>query len=106
MPPVYSVDKVASAVVRAARAPKDEIVIGRIGKAMVRQHRVAPRPVEAQMAVMVEKTHLSPTVPAGCVSRLPIAETANCTRSTPITCWAATAPTARYALRSALRCGI
>jgi short-subunit dehydrogenase len=64
MPPVYSVDKVASAVVRAARAPKDEIVIGRIGKAMVRQHRVAPRPVEAQMAVMVEKTHLSPTVPA------------------------------------------
>jgi short-subunit dehydrogenase len=62
MPPVYSVDKVAAAVVRAARAPKDEIVIGRIGKAMVRQHRVAPRPVEAQMAVMVERTHLSPTV--------------------------------------------
>jgi NAD(P)-dependent dehydrogenase (short-subunit alcohol dehydrogenase family) len=64
MPPVYSVDKVAKVIVRTARAPKDEVVIGRIGRTMVRQHRLTPAPVEAQMAVMVEKTHLSPTEPA------------------------------------------
>lgn len=64
MPPVYGVEKVAAAVVRAALAPKDEVVIGGIGKAMVRRHRRSPRPVEAQMAVMVQTTHLSPTTPA------------------------------------------
>ena len=64
LPPVYSVDKVAAAIVRAIKAPKDEIVIGRLGKAMVRQHRITPSPVEAQMAVMTERTHLSPTVKA------------------------------------------
>src|SRR4051794_3967604 len=64
MPPVYSVDRVAAVIVRTAQAPKDEVVIGRLGRAMVRQHRLSPRPVEAQMAAMVEKTHLSPTKPA------------------------------------------
>ncbi|MCU1475211.1 SDR family oxidoreductase [Amnibacterium sp.] len=64
MPPVYSVDKVADVIVAAARSPKDEIVIGRLGRTMVRRHRRTPRPVEAQMAVMVETTHLSPTRPA------------------------------------------
>ena len=61
LPPVYSVDKVAAAIVRTARHPKDEVVIGRIAKTMVRQHRRTPRPVEAQMAVMVDTTHLSLT---------------------------------------------
>jgi short-subunit dehydrogenase len=61
MPPVYSVDKVAQAIVALARSPKDEVVIGGMGKAMVRRHRRTPRPVEAQMALMVEKTHLSPS---------------------------------------------
>jgi short-subunit dehydrogenase len=61
MPPVYSVEKVAAAIVRTAHRPKDEVVIGRVAKAMVRQHRRTPRPVEAQMAAMVETTHLSLT---------------------------------------------
>jgi NAD(P)-dependent dehydrogenase (short-subunit alcohol dehydrogenase family) len=61
LPPVYSVDKVAAAVVRAAQKPKDEVVIGRVGRSMVRQHRLTPRPVEAQMAAMVQTTHLSLT---------------------------------------------
>jgi hypothetical protein len=61
MPPVYSVDRIAAAVVRPARKPKDEVVIGRVAKAMVRQHRLTPRPVEAQMAAMVQTTHLSLT---------------------------------------------
>lgn len=64
MPPVYGVDQVAAAIVRTARRPKDEVVIGRIGKTMVRQHRLTPRPVEAQMAGMVQTTHLSPVEPA------------------------------------------
>ena len=64
MPPVYSVDKVAAAIVHAADAPRNEIVIGRLGRAMVRQHRRTPTLVEAQMAVQVEATHLSPIEPA------------------------------------------
>jgi short-subunit dehydrogenase len=61
MPPVYSVEKVAAAIVRTAHRPKDEVVIGRVAKAMVRQHRLTPRPVEAQMVAMVQTTHLSLT---------------------------------------------
>ena len=61
MPPVYSVDRVAAVIVRTARHPKDEVVIGRIAKALVRRHRRTPRPVEAQMAAQVQTTHLSLT---------------------------------------------
>jgi short-subunit dehydrogenase len=64
MPPVYSVDVVAAALVSAADAPRNEIVVGRLGRVMVRQHRLTPAPVEAQMALQVEKTHLSPSEPA------------------------------------------
>lgn len=64
MPPVYPADKVARAIVGLAKAPKDEVVVGGIGKAMVKQHRVSPGTVEAQMAVQVEKTHLSRHTPA------------------------------------------
>jgi len=61
MPPVFSVDKVARAVVRAAGAPGTgtEITVGGAGKAFVLQHRKTPAAVEAQMALQVEKTHLS-----------------------------------------------
>jgi short-subunit dehydrogenase len=61
MPPVYGVDQVAAAIVRTARHPKDEVVIGRIAKTLVRQHRRTPRPVEAQLAAQVQTTHLSLT---------------------------------------------
>ncbi|WP_286278600.1 hypothetical protein [Naasia aerilata] len=64
MPPVYPADKVARAIVALADAPKDEVVVGGVGKAMVKQHRVSPGTVEAQMAVQVEKTHLSRHTPA------------------------------------------
>ncbi|WP_210479893.1 SDR family oxidoreductase [Naasia sp. SYSU D00948] len=59
MPPVYSADKVALAIRDLAKAPRDEVVVGGVGKAMVKQHRVTPGTVEAQMAVQVDKTHLS-----------------------------------------------
>ncbi|WIB68234.1 MULTISPECIES: SDR family oxidoreductase [unclassified Curtobacterium] len=61
LPPVYGVDKVARAVVRAADAPgkATEIAIGGAGKAFVQQHRMTPAAVEAQMAIQTDKTHLS-----------------------------------------------
>ena len=60
MPPVYSPDRVARVIVDLARKPRDEVVVGgAAGKALVKQHRITPGAVEAQMAVQVEKTHLS-----------------------------------------------
>ncbi|WP_210507726.1 SDR family oxidoreductase [Naasia sp. SYSU D00057] len=59
MPPVYPADQVAVAIRDLAKAPADEVIVGGAGKMMVRQHRVTPGPVELQMAVQVEKTHLS-----------------------------------------------
>jgi short-subunit dehydrogenase len=64
MPPVYSVEKLASALARATRSPRDEITVGGLAKTMVRQHRLTPAVVEAQMALQVDKTHLSTTEPA------------------------------------------
>jgi short-subunit dehydrogenase len=59
MPPVYPADQVAKAIVRLAAAPKPELVIGRAGQALVRQHRRTPALVEAQMAMQTDKAHLS-----------------------------------------------
>ncbi|WP_150306638.1 SDR family oxidoreductase [Planctomonas psychrotolerans] len=59
MPPVYSPDRVAKAIVGLAEAPRPELVVGAIGKALVKQHRRTPVPVEAQMALQTDKTHLS-----------------------------------------------
>jgi len=64
MPPVYTADQVAIAIRDLAKAPRDEVVVGGAGKALVKQHRVTPGTVEAQMAVQVDKTHLSRTEPA------------------------------------------
>jgi short-subunit dehydrogenase len=64
MPPVYSVDRVAKAIVDAAKRPRPEVVVGASGSALVKQHRRHPVAVEAQMAMQVEKTHLSRTEPA------------------------------------------
>lgn len=59
MPPVYPADAVARAITMLARSPQDELAVGAIAKTMVRQHRRHPRPVEAQMALQVENTHLA-----------------------------------------------
>ncbi|WP_026550770.1 hypothetical protein [Arthrobacter sp. Br18] len=39
--------------------PRREVVVGRIGRSMVRQHRLMPGRIETMMAVQVENTHLS-----------------------------------------------
>lgn len=60
MPPVYSADRVARAIVDLAKAPRPEVIVGgAAGRALVKQHKVTPAAVEAQMALQVEKTHLS-----------------------------------------------
>ncbi|AWB87710.1 SDR family oxidoreductase [Mycetocola zhujimingii] len=62
MPPVYSPDLVARAIVKASKKPRREVVVGGpIAKAMVAQHRKTPAAVETQMALQTDKTHLSRT---------------------------------------------
>lgn len=59
MPPVYSPERVARAVVGLVRHPRREVVVGPAGRALVRQSRMAPALAERAMARQTEKTHLS-----------------------------------------------
>ncbi|MFC3298991.1 SDR family NAD(P)-dependent oxidoreductase [Arthrobacter agilis] len=59
MPPVYSPERVAKAILRLAERPRHELVVGRLGRSMVRQHRLMPGRMEKVMAHQVENTHLS-----------------------------------------------
>lgn len=59
MPPVYSPDRVARTICALLEEPRREVVVGRIGRSMVRQHRLMPGRIETMMAVQVENTHLS-----------------------------------------------
>jgi short-subunit dehydrogenase len=61
MPPVYSPDLVARKIVAAVGRPRPEIIIGALGKTLVREHRRHPRPVEAQLSLQTEAMQLSPT---------------------------------------------
>jgi len=59
MPPVYPAEDIAKAIVKAATKPENEIHVGTATKEMVKQHRAAPAATEKQMALQVDKTHLS-----------------------------------------------
>lgn len=59
MPPVYSADRVAKAILGVVEKPVREVAVGRIGRSMVRQHRLMPGRLERVMAHQVEHTHLS-----------------------------------------------
>ncbi|HEV7742248.1 MAG TPA: SDR family oxidoreductase [Pseudolysinimonas sp.] len=59
LPPVYSPEQVAKAIVKAASHPRAEVVVGNGGRAFVTMHRMAPRLADAQMAVQTNLTHLS-----------------------------------------------
>ena len=61
LPPVYAPERVARAIVKVARSPRREVVVGALGRAFVLQHRVAPGATEAMMALMVDRAHLSRT---------------------------------------------
>ena len=65
MPPVYSPEIVAKAIVKVSRKPENELIAGGpIAKALVAQHRKTPAVIEAQMAQQTDKTHLSMTTAA------------------------------------------
>lgn len=59
MPPLYSPQRVARAIVKAVKSPRREVVVGPAGRQFAVQHRVAPGTTEAMMAVQTDRTHLS-----------------------------------------------
>ncbi|HEX2312344.1 MAG TPA: SDR family oxidoreductase [Thermomonospora sp.] len=59
MPPVYTPERVAHAIVDLVRMPRHEVVVGPLGRNMVTQSRFTPRLVERLMGVQVDRTHLS-----------------------------------------------
>ncbi|GAA3006205.1 MULTISPECIES: SDR family oxidoreductase [Streptosporangium] len=59
MPPVYTPQRVAKAIVKVVRSPRREVVVGPAGRAMVRQAKKAPGRTERAMATQVDRTHLS-----------------------------------------------
>lgn len=61
MPPVYAPQRAARGIVNAVRRPRREVTVGAGGRLMRVQHRVAPALTETMMAVLVDRTHLSPT---------------------------------------------
>ncbi|MFJ5730297.1 SDR family oxidoreductase [Streptomyces paradoxus] len=58
MPPVYTPERVADAVVALVRRPRREVVVGPAGRALVRQARMAPALAERAMARQTDRTHL------------------------------------------------
>jgi short-subunit dehydrogenase len=67
MPPVYSPERVARAVVDLVRAPRREVVVGPMGRSLVLESRFMPGMVERMTARQVDRTHLSrkESAPAG-----------------------------------------
>jgi short-subunit dehydrogenase len=59
MPPVYSPERVAKAIVNVVRVPRRELVVGPMGRAFVMQSKLAPGLTERMMALQVDRTHLS-----------------------------------------------
>ncbi|WP_432118090.1 SDR family oxidoreductase [Streptomyces sp. bgisy032] len=59
MPPVYTPERVARAVVALVRRPRREVVVGPAGRALVRQSRMAPALAERAMARQTDRAHLA-----------------------------------------------
>jgi short-subunit dehydrogenase len=57
-PPVYAPERIAKAIVGLARKPKGEVTVGAQIKIMAGLHRVAPQPVQASMAKLVDTAHV------------------------------------------------
>lgn len=55
LPPVYSAERVAKAVVGCARNPRPEVYVGNSAKMIAFQHKLAPRRTERQMATMTDR---------------------------------------------------
>jgi short-subunit dehydrogenase len=59
MPPVYSAEKVADALVELVRRPRREIIVGAFGKLGLMLHAIAPGLAEQFFARRVEKKHFA-----------------------------------------------
>ncbi|MEU1889562.1 SDR family oxidoreductase [Streptomyces pristinaespiralis] len=64
MPPVYSPERAARAIVDLVRIPRREVVVGPMGRVLVLQSKVIPGLVERMLTRQVEKAHLSRDEPA------------------------------------------
>ncbi|PZG10248.1 SDR family oxidoreductase [Nonomuraea aridisoli] len=64
MPPVYSAERVAHAIVALVRRPRREVVVGPMGRFLVAQAKLAPGLTEKMMASQVERAHLAHEEPA------------------------------------------
>lgn len=58
MPPVYTPERVARAIVRRARRPRREVFVGNSARLIVGQSKVAPGATERLMASMTDHQHL------------------------------------------------
>ncbi|HEV7899176.1 MAG TPA: SDR family oxidoreductase [Planosporangium sp.] len=59
MPPVYPPERVARAIVKLARAPRREVIVGPAGRFALLQSKLAPALLERLMAIQVDRTHFS-----------------------------------------------
>ena len=64
MPPVYSAERVARAIVHLVAVPRREVVVGSMGRALLMQSRLLPAVTERLMARQVDRSHLYRTRPA------------------------------------------
>ncbi|WP_188189396.1 SDR family oxidoreductase [Nonomuraea sp. SYSU D8015] len=64
MPPVYTAERVARAIVDLARWPRREVVVGPMARNMSLQVKATPGLTERMMAAQVDRTHLSRKHPA------------------------------------------
>lgn len=64
MPPVYSPEQVADAIVNCAMNPKDEVTVGNAATMLRWLHRLSPTMVEAMFAKQVDQEHFTDQ-PAG-----------------------------------------
>ncbi len=55
--PVYDADKVAKAIVRQARRPRREVIVGSAGRMLRQQRLMSPRAWEKMQARLVERDH-------------------------------------------------
>ncbi|WP_230886976.1 hypothetical protein [Streptomyces spinoverrucosus] len=59
MPPVYSAERVAHAIVDVVRVPRREVVVGPMGRAIALQSRTTPGLLERAAARQVDRAHLA-----------------------------------------------
>ncbi|MBX9392053.1 SDR family NAD(P)-dependent oxidoreductase [Streptomyces sp. TRM72054] len=59
MPPVYSAERVAHAIVDVVRVPRREVVVGPMGRAIALQSRTVPGWMERAAARQVDRAHLT-----------------------------------------------